>query len=75
MKILGKFMTKHISTQESNTIVCLMSILVIVKIMRIIVHKCPIRLLSLLYARLPVGPGEGAFFMDTCKSFLCGVCT
>jgi hypothetical protein len=51
--------------------VFLMSI--IVKRMHIIVHKCSIRRLSLLYARLPVDPGEGAFFTDTYQSFLCGV--
>jgi hypothetical protein len=28
-------------------------------------------LLSIMYVRHPVDPGEGAFVMDTCQSFLC----
>jgi hypothetical protein len=38
------------------------------KIMRIIVQE-GFKLLSILYVRLAVDPGEGAFFMDTYKSF------
>jgi len=39
--------------------------------MRIIVQESSIRLLSILYARLPVDVDEQAFFMDTYQSFLC----
>jgi hypothetical protein len=39
--------------------------------MRIIVQELSIRQLSIVYARLPVDPGELAFFMDTYQSFLC----
>jgi hypothetical protein len=43
---------------------------IIVKIMRIIVLEHSIRLLSILYARLPVDAVEQAFFIDTNQSFL-----
>ena len=43
---------------------------IIVKIMRIIVLEHCIRLLSILYARLPVDTVEQAFFIDTTRSFL-----
>ena len=43
---------------------------IIVKIMRIIVLEQCIRLISLLYARLPVDAVEWAFFIDTKQSFL-----
>ncbi len=37
----------------------------------IIVLELFIGQLSILYVRLPIDPGEGAFFLDTYKSFLC----
>jgi hypothetical protein len=43
---------------------------IIVKLMRIIVLEQCIRLLSILYARLPVDAVELAFFIDTNQSFL-----
>ncbi len=43
---------------------------IIVKLMCIIVLEQCIRLLSILYARLPVDSVERAFFIDTNQSFL-----
>ena len=42
-----------------------------IKIMCMIIQKRSIGLLCILYVRLPVNLGEGAFFIDTYKSFLC----